>query len=142
MAKINIISPFKGKKVSQVKTNRSVMYSSQSVQSTQASIEATQTSTQSTQNTSTTDMDSILFDDEMDSVLEQYMETTQAWDNFYFLSVWKTVCCNPEDSIRGGGRWATLWKLIIWVYSVYIFCIRILVCIFKNHTEFFSISLY
>lgn len=67
-----------GKKVSQVKTNRSIMYSSQSLQSTQASVEATQISTQSTQNTSTTDMDSMLFDDEMDSVLEQYMDTTQA----------------------------------------------------------------
>lgn len=73
-----------GKKTPQVKTNRSVMYSSQSSsQSTQLSTESTQSTFSSMEapsqnNNDSLDMDSVIFDDEMDSaMLEQYMETSK-----------------------------------------------------------------
>ncbi|XP_069175390.1 DNA primase large subunit-like [Procambarus clarkii] len=66
------------KKTPQVRMNRSVMYSSQSLsQPTQMSSQSTQGSTQD--DTTPADMDSTMFDDDMDSaMLEQYMETSKA----------------------------------------------------------------
>ncbi|KAK3863156.1 hypothetical protein Pcinc_031033 [Petrolisthes cinctipes] len=71
-----------GKKPSQVKTNVSVMYSSQpssqlSSQSSSSS-QATTTDHNNTNANITSDVDSAMFDDDMDSaMLEQYMETAE-----------------------------------------------------------------
>ncbi|KAK8736904.1 hypothetical protein OTU49_004714 [Cherax quadricarinatus] len=64
--------PSQGKKAPQVKMSRSVMYSTQSTQSSTQSMEdATQSST--------TESDSMIFDDELDSLmLEQYMDMSKA----------------------------------------------------------------
>ncbi|XP_042215191.1 DNA primase large subunit-like [Homarus americanus] len=91
--------PSQGKRTMHVKTNRSVMYSSQSstqstqetTQSTQETTQSTQESTQSTQDSTqptqastqdcgnTSDYDSMIFDDDLDSVMiGQSMESEDA----------------------------------------------------------------